>query len=70
MPPTADAAKAFNKQLRATAEALGGLRGTAAGHRYGFACECGCGATTRLTLEEYDEQDGAWFDEGHKPPQK
>jgi hypothetical protein len=63
MPPTADAAKTFNNQLRATAEALGGL-GT--DHRYGFVCQCGCGETARLTLAQYDECGGAWL-EGHQP---
>lgn len=63
MPSTADAAKAFNKQLRATAEALGGL---GVDHKYGFACECGCGETAKLSLAEYDEVGGALRD-GHEP---
>lgn len=63
MPSTADAAKAFNKQLRATAEALGGL---GVDHRYGFVCECGCGETAKLSLAEYDEHGGA-LREGHEP---
>jgi hypothetical protein len=67
MPPTADSAKAFNKQLCATAEALGGLGEAGADHRYGFACECGCGETVKLTLTEYSEQGGAWLD-GHRSP--
>ena len=67
MPPPADAAKAFNKQLRATAEALARLKGFEEDHRYGFACECGCGGTARLTLTDYDRSRGGWID-GHQPP--
>jgi hypothetical protein len=64
MPQTPDAVSSFNKQLRATAVAVGGA--SADGHPYGFICECGCGETVRLVLAEYDEQGGAWLD-GHKP---
>jgi hypothetical protein len=67
MPSKADAAKAFNKQLRATAMSLGGLGGSGVDHRYGFACECGCGGTVRLTLTEYEDQGGAWL-AGHRQP--
>lgn len=63
MPRSAEAARAFNRQLRVTAEALGGLRGD--DHRYGFVCECGCGETASLTLAGYDDQGGAWL-EGHR----
>lgn len=64
MPQTAEAAKKFNRQLRETAATLGGQG--AARHEYGFACECGCGGTARLTLGQYDHQGGAWSP-GHKP---
>jgi hypothetical protein len=64
MPPTADGAKAFNRQLRQTAAVLAGQAG--GGHQYGFVCECGCQETVKLTLREYDRQGGAWV-EGHKP---
>jgi hypothetical protein len=62
MPPTAEAARSFNKQLRATAEALGGS--TEDDHQYGFICECGCGQTAMLTLTEYDRQGGARLEHG------
>ena len=64
MPQTAEAAKRFNRHLRETAATLGGPG--SANHEYGFACECGCGETARLTLGEYDRQGGAWS-AGHKP---
>jgi hypothetical protein len=46
MPPTAEAAKGFNRQLRQTAAVLAGHAG--GGHRYGFVCECGCEQTVML----------------------
>lgn len=64
MPPTAEAAKAYNKQLRQTAAVLAGHSG--GGHKYAFVCECGCQQDTMLTLREYDRQGGAWL-AGHKP---
>jgi hypothetical protein len=64
MPPTAEAAKGFNRQLRQTAVVLAGHAG--GGHRYGFVCECGCEQTVMLSLPEYERQGGAWL-EGHKP---
>jgi hypothetical protein len=60
MPPTADGAKAFNRQLRQTAAALAGQAG--GDHEY----ECGCEQKVMLTLREYDRQGGAWL-ERHKP---
>jgi hypothetical protein len=65
VPPTAEAAQAFNRQLRQTAAVLAGQAG--GGHAYAFLCECGCEQTVNLTLPEYDRQGGAWV-EGHKPP--
>ena len=65
MPRDAAAAKAFNQQLRVTAEALGGH--PEGGHEYGFVCECGCGETAMVTLSEYDRAGGAWL-EGHHHP--
>ena len=64
MPLTAEAATAFNRQLRTTAEALGTT--ATSEHLFGFVCECGCDETVELTLTAYDQQDGAWR-EGHKP---
>jgi hypothetical protein len=64
MPPTAEAAKAFNRQLlRQTAAVLAGHAG--GGHEYAFLCECGCEQTATLTLPEYDRRGGVW-EEGHK----
>lgn len=63
MPPTAEAAKAYNKQLRETAAVLAGHSGGS--HEYPFLCECGCEQTIKLTLREYDRLGGAWV-EGHK----
>lgn len=60
----ADSAKAFNRQLRATVQALG-ARGTA-DQLHAFICECGCGELAMTTIADYDEHDGAWL-EGHKP---
>jgi hypothetical protein len=65
VPPTADAAKKFNKQLWATAASLAAMVG-AHDYEYAFVCECGCEETVRLTLAEYDEEGGAWL-EGHRP---
>jgi hypothetical protein len=65
MPPTAEAAKAFNQQLRSTALAITG--GAASDYRYGFLCECGCEQTVRMTLTEYDKKGGALRD-GHRQP--
>jgi hypothetical protein len=64
MPPTADGAKAFNRQLRQTAAVLAGQAG--GGHEYAFVCECGCEQKVMLTLREYDRQGGAWL-ERHGP---
>jgi hypothetical protein len=64
MPPTAEAAKAFNRQLRQTAAVLAGHAGGS--HEYAFLCECGCEQTVKLTLPEYDRRRGAWI-EGHEP---
>jgi hypothetical protein len=64
MPPTADAARAFNQQLRATALALAAqARGD---HKYAFLCECGCEQTVMATISEYDQHGGAWLT-GHRP---
>ena len=62
MPQTAEAAKAFNAQLRATAEVVG--HSFDQDHAYGFLCECGCEETAMRTLAEYDREGGAWLD-GH-----
>ena len=67
MPPTADGARAFNRQLRETAAVLSGHAG--GGHEYAFVCECGCEQTVMLTLRDYDRQGGAWL-EGHKPAER
>lgn len=64
MPPTAEAAKAYNKRLRETAAVLAGHAG--GGHEYPFLCECGCDQTVKLALREYDRQGGAWL-EAHRP---
>jgi hypothetical protein len=64
MPPTAEAAKAFNRQLRQTAVVLTGQAG--GGHEYAFLCECGCEQTVKLTIPQYDRQAGAWLAD-HKP---
>jgi len=64
MPLTAEAAAAFNRQLRTTAERLGAP--AEGDHLYGFVCECGCEETVELTLSAYDRQGGALL-EGHKP---
>jgi hypothetical protein len=63
MPPTADAAKAFNRQLRQTAAVLAAHSG--GGHEYAFLFECGCEQTVKLTLPEYDRRGGVWV-EGNK----
>ena len=64
MPYAADAAKAFNRQVRITVKALGAPADD--DHRQAFVCECGCGEAAKLTLAEYDRQDGAWL-AGHRP---
>ena len=64
MPPTAERAMAFNRQLRQTASVLAGHSG--GGQEYPFLCECGCEEEVKLTLPDYDRQGGAWC-EGHKP---
>jgi hypothetical protein len=64
MPPTAEAAKAFNRQLRQTVAVLAGHAGGR--HEYPFLCECGCEQTVKLSLPEYDRQGGACV-EGHEP---
>jgi hypothetical protein len=64
MSRSADTAKAFNRQLRATLEALGVT--AADDYRHAFICECGCGEAAKITLAEYNEQGGAWI-AGHRP---
>jgi Family of unknown function (DUF6527) len=64
VPPTAEAAKAFNRQLRRIAALLAEQAG--GGHEYArFVCECGCKQTVELKVSEYDRQGGAWL-EAHK----
>ena len=65
MSQSAEAAKAFNRQIRQTAATLAGQAGS--GHDYArFVCECGCNQTVELLVTEYDRQGGAWL-KGHKP---
>jgi hypothetical protein len=65
MPPTADAASSFNRQLRQIAASLAKRAG--GGHEYArFVCECGCKQTVELAVREYDLRGGAWL-EGHRP---
>jgi hypothetical protein len=67
MPSTAEAARAFNQQIRQIAATLAGQAGS--GHEYArFVCECGCRQTVELMVSEYDRQGGAWL-EGHRPTQ-
>ena len=55
--------KALNQQIRQLADRLPGARDES--HKYGFACECGCGKIVALSAAEFDGNGGAWAD-GHE----
>jgi hypothetical protein len=50
-----------NQQIRRLAEKLPGSAET----KFGFNCECGCGALVTVTPTHFDAY-GAWAD-GHRP---
>jgi hypothetical protein len=50
-----------NNQVRGLADSLSRSDET----RFGFRCQCGCGAVVPLTSRNFDAN-GAWAD-GHKP---
>jgi hypothetical protein len=52
----------WNKKVRGLADSLSD---SAAETKFGFSCQCGCGAVVALTSRNFDAN-GAWAD-GHKP---
>ena len=59
-----DIAKALNQEIRRIAETLADPGGD--DNPYAFVCECGCGQTVMISLDQFDREGGAWL-EGHKP---
>ena len=52
----------WNEQIRRLADSLSDSAET----KFGFSCQCGCGAIVALTSRNFDAN-GAWADGHHKP---